>query len=83
MGEELPNVIAPAPPAPPPPRQVAGNPEDQVIDSTFNNLVIVAIGVVIWASIMGIILRRRSQNWKYEPLFTDESVRKDHEKVLP
>lgn len=68
---ELPSVIAPAPPAPPPPRQLEGNPGEQAVDSTLTTLVIVAIGVVIWASIMGIILRRKSQNWKYEPIFTD------------
>ena len=70
--EELPVLSPPAPPAPAPPPQLAGNAEDQATNSAFNNLVIVAIGVVVWASIMGIILRRRSQNWKYDPLFADE-----------
>ena len=68
--EELPVLSPPAPPAPAPPPQLGGNPDPQATNSEFN-LVIVAIGVVIWASIMGIILRRRSQNWKYEPLFND------------
>ncbi len=70
-GGELPDLSPPAPPAPAPPPRLAGNSEDQATNSAFNDVLIVAIGIVIWASIMGIILRRRSQNWKYEPIFTD------------
>ena len=72
VGEELPVISPPAPPAPAPPPQLLGNPEEEAVNSSFNTILIIAIGVVVWASIMGIILRRRSQNWKHEPLFTDE-----------
>ncbi len=72
VGGELPDLSPPVPPPPPPPPQLAGIPVEQATISPFNALMIVAIGVVVAVSVGGIILRRKVQNWKYEPLFTDE-----------